>query len=214
MATRPQQSPLEGWEEAYRGDAGARRAVHDAERRADRGRSTPRRTCRRAERDRRSRASIRSRAASTRDVPRPAVDDAPVRRLRDRRGDQRALPLPARPRPDRAVDGVRHAVADGPRLRSPRSRWARSAARASPSTRSTTWRRCSPASTLGEVTRVDDDQRAGGDHARLLRRRRRGPGRPADAPRRARSRPTSSRSTSPRRSGASRSTRRCGCSAT
>ena len=30
------------------------------------------------------------------DVPRPAVDDAPVRRLRHRRGDQRALPLPAR----------------------------------------------------------------------------------------------------------------------
>ena len=36
------------------------------------------------------------------DVPRAAVDDAPVRRLRHRRGDQRALPLPARPRPDRA----------------------------------------------------------------------------------------------------------------
>ena len=37
---------------------------------------------------------------------------------------------------------------------------------------------------------------------------------PARPARRARSRPTSSRSTSPRRSGASRSTRRCGCSAT
>ena len=37
------------------------------------------------------------------DVPRAAVDDAPVRRLRHRRGDQRALPLPARPRADRAV---------------------------------------------------------------------------------------------------------------
>ena len=53
------------------------------------------------------------------DVPRAAVDDAPVRRLRHERGDQRALPLPARPRPDRALDGVRHAVADGPRLRPP-----------------------------------------------------------------------------------------------
>ena len=39
--------------------------------------------------------------------------------LRDGGGDERALPLPARPRPDRAVDGVRHAVADGPRLRPP-----------------------------------------------------------------------------------------------
>ena len=29
--------------------------------------------------------------------------------LRHRRGDQRALPLPARPRADRPVDGVRHA---------------------------------------------------------------------------------------------------------
>ena len=51
------------------------------------------------------------------DVPRAAVDHAPVRRLRHRRGDQRALPLPARPRPDRPLDGVRHADADGPRLR-------------------------------------------------------------------------------------------------
>ena len=54
-------------------------------------------------------------------VPRAAVDDAPVRGLRHGGGDQRALPLPARARPDRAVDGVRHAVADGPRLRPPRS---------------------------------------------------------------------------------------------
>ena len=81
------------------------------------------------------------------DVPRAAVDDAPVRRLRHERGDQRALPLPARPRPDRAVDRVRHALADGPRLRSSRARSARSGARAWRSTRSTTCRRCSPGST-------------------------------------------------------------------
>ena len=62
--------------------------------------------------------------------------------------------------------------------------------------------------------RVDDDQRARGDHARLLRRRRRAAGRSAPSTSPARSRPTSSRSTSPRRSGASRSTRRCACSAT
>ena len=53
------------------------------------------------------------------DVPRPPVDDAPVRGLRHGGGDQRALPLPARARPDGAVDRVRHAVADGPRLRPP-----------------------------------------------------------------------------------------------
>ena len=47
-------------------------------------------------------------------VPRPAVDDAPVRRVRDGGGDQRALPLPARSRADGPLDGVRHAVADGP----------------------------------------------------------------------------------------------------
>ena len=38
------------------------------------------------------------------DVSRTPVDDAPVRGLRHQRGDQRALPLPARPRPDRPVD--------------------------------------------------------------------------------------------------------------
>ena len=86
------------------------------------------------------------------DVPRAAVDDAPVRRLRHQRGDQRALPLPARPRPDRALDGVRHALADGPRLR-PRALARRGrAARASRSTRSTTCRRCSAGIDLGEVS--------------------------------------------------------------
>ena len=80
-------------------------------------------------------------------VPGPPVDDAPVRRLRHRRGDQRALPLPARPRPDRPEHRVRHALADGPRLRLARARWARSGARASRSTRSTTCRRSSRAST-------------------------------------------------------------------
>ena len=50
------------------------------------------------------------------DVPRPAVDDAAVRRVRFGRRDQRALPLPARTRPGRPVGRVRHAHADGPRL--------------------------------------------------------------------------------------------------
>ena len=48
---------------------------------------------------------------------RPAVDDAPVRRLREREGVQRALPLPARARLDRAVDGVRPPDPARPRLR-------------------------------------------------------------------------------------------------
>ena len=64
-----------------------------------------------------TRGSIRSRAASILDVPRQALDDAAVRRLRYGRGDERALPLPARSRADRTVDGVRHADADGLRLR-------------------------------------------------------------------------------------------------
>ena len=51
------------------------------------------------------------------DVPGTALDDAPVRRLRHRRGDQRALSLPARPRPDGALDRLRHADPDGLRLR-------------------------------------------------------------------------------------------------
>ena len=80
------------------------------------------------------------------DVPRAALDDAAVRRLRHGGGDERALPVSARPRPDRAVDRVRHADADGLRLGSSRDRSARSGARASRSTRSRTWRRCSPAS--------------------------------------------------------------------
>ena len=53
------------------------------------------------------------------DVPRPAVDDPAVRGLRLGRGDERALPLPARPRPDGALDRVR--PPDAARLRLGRS---------------------------------------------------------------------------------------------
>ena len=80
------------------------------------------------------------------DVPRPAVDDAPVRRLRHRRGDQRALPLPARPRPDglstafdmptlMGLDSDHDALARRGRGGGGRA-----------STPSTTWRPCSTAS--------------------------------------------------------------------
>ena len=92
------------------------------------------------------------------------------------RGDQRALPLPARPGADRPVDRVRHAVADGSRLRPPalarrgraRGRRDRHARRHGDAVRRHPARR-------GQ--RVDDDQRPRGDHARVLRRRGRAQGR-------------------------------------
>ena len=52
-------------------------------------------------------------------VPHAAVDHAPVRRLRHGGGDQRALPLPAGPRPDGPVRRVRLSHADGVRQRPP-----------------------------------------------------------------------------------------------
>ena len=190
----------------------ARRSLLDPERAPDqaalhRGRPAGRRRDRPARR-----LSVHARRVPV-DVPRPPVDDAPVRGLRHRRGDQRALPLSARARADGALDRLRHALAHGPRLR-PRALAGRGRARgrrhrharrhADPVRRHPARRR------LG----VDDDQRAGGDHARLLRRR--GRSRRACPPIASpgRSRPTSSRSTSPRRSGASRSTRPCACWAT
>ncbi len=50
-------------------------------------------------------------------VPRPALDDAPVRRLLQPRGHERALPLPDRARLDRPLDGLRPADPARPRLR-------------------------------------------------------------------------------------------------
>ena len=79
-------------------------------------------------------------------VPRPVLDDAPVRGVRDRRRDQRALPLPPRPGPDRPVGRLRPADPDGLRLRRPARRRARSAGSASRSARWPTWRPCSRAS--------------------------------------------------------------------
>ncbi len=63
---------------------------------------------------------------------------------------------------------------------------------------------------LDQVTVSMTINAPGGDHARLLRRGRRAPGHRDRRSSAARSRPTSSRSTSPRRSGASRSIRPCG----
>src|SRR5438067_643720 len=98
-----------------RADARARRAFHDDQRRADRAAVHPRGSAgRRADRLP-GRVPVHARRVPV-DVPRPPLDDAPVRRLRHGRGDERALPLPARPRPDGAEHGVRHAQPDGPRL--------------------------------------------------------------------------------------------------
>ena len=108
-------------------------------------------------------------------VPRQALGDAAVRRLRHRRGDERALPLPARPRPDGSLDRLRHADADGLRQglyalggrgrpRGSRDRLARGHGDAVPR---------DPAR---RGLDLDDDQLAGGDPARV-RRGRRGAGR-------------------------------------
>ena len=202
------------WREAYALTPERDGAVHDALGRAGqaalhRGRPAATATDDRPPR----RLSVHARRVPEH-VPRAAVDDAPVRRLRHGRGDQRALPLPARPRPDRPEHGVRHALADGPRLRPRRARWARSGARASRSTRSTTWRRCSPGIDLGEVSVSMTINAPAAIMLAYYVVAAEEQGRRRPSAWRARSRPTSSRSTSPRRSGASRSTRRCGCSAT
>ena len=119
--------------------ARARGAVRDHLRAAGRGPSTPEDGRRRPRARPRlpRRAPLHPRGLPV-DVPRPALDDAPVRRLRHRRGDQRALPLPARPRPDGALDRVRHADPDGATTPITPARSARSGARASRSTPSTT----------------------------------------------------------------------------
>ena len=80
------------------------------------------------------------------DVPRPPLDDAAVRRVRHGRGVERALSVSARAGRQRPERRVRSADADGLRLRPSARRAAKSAASASRSTRSRTWRRCSTAS--------------------------------------------------------------------
>ena len=96
------------------------------------------------------------------------------------RGDERALPLPARARPDGALDGVRHAVADGPRLRPSAVAW-RGRARGRRGRHGRRHGDAVPRDPARRGDRLDDDQRAGGDHARVLRRRGRAPGDRTDA---------------------------------
>ncbi len=86
------------------------------------------------------------------DVPIALLDDAPVRGLRHRGRDQRALPIPARAGPDRALGRLRPADPDGLRLGRAgggRARWGGSASR-SPAW--PTWRPCSTGIPLGEVS--------------------------------------------------------------
>ena len=83
-------------------------------------------------------------------VPRPALDDPPVRGLRVRRGDERALPLPARAGPDGSLGRVRPARPSSATTRTIRTRSARSAARGSRSTRSRT---CGSSSTRSRSAR-------------------------------------------------------------
>ena len=123
------------------------------------------------------------------------VDDAPVRRLRHRRGVEPPLQVPAGVGADRAVGRVRSADADGPRLRPPAgARRGRAHRR-----RDLVDRGHARAARRHPARRgvdVDDHQRHGGDAARALRRGRRRARHPARARCRARSRTTSSRSTS------------------
>ena len=127
-------------------------------------------------------------------VPRPAVDDAPVRRLREPRGHQRALPLPDRARLDGPVDGVRPPDTARARLRRPAG-----ARRGRPHRRPDRHDRGHADLLRPDTARrgldLDDDQRPGGDPAAALRARRRGAGRRAPTSCAARSRTTSSRST-------------------
>ena len=111
-----------------------------------------------------------------RHVPRPALDDAPVRRLLQPRGHERALPLPDRARLDRPLDGVRPADPARPRLRRPALR-----RRGRPDRRPDRHDRGHADLLRSDPARpgldLDDDQRAGRGPAAALRAGRRGAGR-------------------------------------
>ena len=121
------------------------------------------------------RLSVHARRLSV-DVPRQAVDDAAVRRLRHGGGDERALPVPARARPDGALDGVRHADADGLRLR-PRALARRGRPRGCGDRLARGHGDAFERDPARRGLDLDDDQLAGGDPARVLRRGRRAAGR-------------------------------------
>ena len=113
------------------------------------------------------------------DVPRPHLDDAPVRGLLEPRGHERALPLPDRARLDRALDGLRPADPARPRLRRPALR-----GRGRPHRRPDRHDRGHADLLRPDLARrrldLDDDQRARRDPAAALRTGRRGAGRPVE----------------------------------
>ena len=109
------------------------------------------------------------------------MDHASVRRLRHRRGDQRALPLPALPRAGRPVDRLRHAQPDGPRLRPP-ALGGRGGPRGGGHRHPRRHGDAVPRHPAGRRDHVDDHQRPRGGDAGLLRGGRRAPGRRARAP--------------------------------
>ena len=117
------------------------------------------------------------------DVPRAALDDAAVRRVRHRRRDERTLPVPAGAGPGRALGGLRHAHADGPGLRRPAERGRGRALRRghgfAPGLRRALRRH--PAR---EHHDLDDDQRPGHRGVRVLPGGRGAPGCRLGAPRR------------------------------
>ena len=158
------------------------------------------------------RVSVYARHSSQR-LSRPALDDAAVRRFRQRRANQRALSLSARARAARAFGCVRYADADGLRLRRTAS------ARRSRQVR----RRDRLARRHGGALRrhrhgrhhdLDDDQRPGLHRARAIHRGRREEGHSRARSSAERFRPTSSKSTSRRKSGSFRRARTCASSST
>ena len=141
-------------------------------------------------------------------LPRQALDDAAVRRLRHGEADQRALPLPPRARADRALDGLRPADAQRLRLRPPhgprRGRQVRRGDRLAPR-HGSPLRRHRPRACHD----LDDDQLDRADRAGHVPRGGREARDVLGTRSAARSRTTSSRSTSPRRSTSSRPSPRC-----
>ncbi len=81
------------------------------------------------------------------DVSRAAVDDAPDRGIRHRRGHERTVQVSDRTGADRIVDRLRHADADGLRQRPSALRGRGGPRGRRRSTRSPTWSICSTAST-------------------------------------------------------------------
>ena len=143
-------------------------------------------------------------------VPRPPLDHAPVRRLRHRRGDQRALPATcsSRARPAcRSPSTCPPRSATTPTTPWPRARSARSACRSPPSR---TWRPCFDGIPLDKVSTSMTINAPAAILLAHVHRRGQTAGRRDRASCAAPSRTTSSRSTSPAAPTSSRPSPPCG----